>query len=246
MLGFAWAILNPLLAVTTGLIARAAFPHMAGRPLDVDSGIGIVVKASAWAFVSGAIALSTTALTSNLNLISKMYFPRETMPLSIVLASAFDSLIGTAALSLFLPLTGWRPSVAILWVPVLAVLLFMMTLAAALVVSCANLFYRDVKYIVQLLMSYGIFFAPVFYEPGMLGGQWVTLQMLNPIAPILEGLRLSVVNGHNLFVTLENASDASLIWSPWYLGCSIAWAFGGLLSSVIIFHRAQYRFAENV
>ena len=102
------------------------------------------------------------------------------------------------------------------------------------------------EYIVQLLITYGIFFTPVFYEPGMLGGQWVTLQMLNPVAPILEGLRLSVVNGHNLFVTLQNSSDASLIGSPWYLGSSIVWAFGGLFLSAIIFHRAQFRFAENV
>jgi lipopolysaccharide transport system permease protein len=245
-LGFVWAILTPLLVVAAGLIVRAAFLHMAGKPLDVDSAIGIVVKALAWAFVAGAIGFSTTALTGNVNLISKMYFPRETMPLSIVLASALDSMIGTAALSLFLPFTGWRPSGAILWVPVLAVVLFMLTLAAALVVSCANLFYRDVKYIVQVLITYGIFFTPVFYEPGMLGGQWVTLQMLNPVAPILEGLRLSVVNGHNLFVTLQNSSDGSLIWSPWYLGSSIVWAFGGLFSSSIIFHRAQFRFAENV
>jgi homopolymeric O-antigen transport system permease protein len=246
VLGFAWAILTPLLVVTAGLIVRAAFLHMAGRPLDVDSAMGIVVKASAWAFVSGAIGFSTTALTANVNLLSKTYFPRETMPLSIVLASAFDWMIGTAAVAVFLPLAGWRPSISILWVPVLMVVLFVLTLAVALVVSCANLFYRDVKYIVQLLITYGIFFTPVFYEPNFLGAQWVPIQMLNPIAPILEGLRLSVIVGHNLFVTLEGASDGSLIWTPWYLAGSMVWAFGGLLVSAVIFHRAQYRFAEKV
>jgi ABC-type polysaccharide/polyol phosphate export permease len=113
-------------------------------------------------------------------------------------------------------------------------------------VSCGNLFYRDVKHIVQLLISFGIFFTPVFYEPAILGGRWIPLQMLNPLSPILEGLRLSVADGHNLFVTITQAADGAVVWTPLYLCYSMVWAFGGLCLSAVIFHRAQYRFAEYV
>jgi ABC-type polysaccharide/polyol phosphate export permease len=99
---------------------------------------------------------------------------------------------------------------------------------------------------VQLVTSYGLFFIPVFYEPGMLGGgRWVTLQMMNPVAPILEGLRLAAANGHNLLVPLASPGGAT-IWTPWYLWYALTCAVVGLLVSVVIFHRAQYRFAECV
>jgi ABC-type polysaccharide/polyol phosphate export permease len=70
--------------------------------------------------------------------------------------------------------------------------------------------------------------------------------MLNPLAPILEGLRLSVVDGHNLLTPIIRATDGALIWTPLYLGYSLIWAFGGLAISALIFHRSQYRFAEYV
>ena len=246
VMGFAWAILTPVLVVAAGLVVRMAVLQVTGKPLDVAAATGIIVKALAWAFVAGAVLLSTTSLTANVGLISKVYFPRETMPLSIVLASTFDSLIATSLLCVVLPFTGWRPTWAILWVPLLVTLLFALTLAAALLLSCANLFYRDVKYVVQILTSYGMFFTPVFYDPDMLGGRWVTLQMMNPLAPILEGLRLAVANGHNLLLPITEAAGASATWSPLYLCYSALWAIGGLLISAVIFHRAQYRFAEYV
>ena len=244
-MGFAWALITPILVVCAGLLVRGAVLQVGGGHLDGAATMGIAIKALAWAFVAGAVSFATTALTANVGLITKVYFPRETMPLSIVLASTVDSLIGATVLSLFLLAMGWRPTAATMWVPLLAATLFILTLAAAILVSCANLFYRDVKYVVQLATSYGLFFTPVFYEPGMLGGRWVTLQMMNPVAPILEGLRLAVANGHDLLRPLAS-SDGAMIWSPWYLWYAVAAAVVSLVVSVVIFHRAQYRFAECV
>ena len=246
LMGFAWAILSPLFVVAAGVVIRVALLHMAGQRFSIDVASGIVIKGLAWSFVAGAVGFSTAALSGNAPLISKVYFPRETLPLSIILASTFDSLIGSAALTVILPFTGWRPTTAILWVPVLAFVLFTFTLGAGLLVSCANLFFRDVKYLVQLLVNFGIFFTPVFYEPSVLGGRWIALQILNPVAPIVEGLRLSVADGHNLLVTITQASDGAVVWSPFYLLYSMVWAFGGLLIAAVIFRRAQFRFAEYV
>lgn len=246
LMGLAWAVLSPLLVVGAGVVVRVAMLHMAHERFDVSAMTGIVVKGLAWAFVAGAVGFSTTALTGNAPLISKVYFPRETLPLSVILASTFDSLIGSAALCVILPIAGWRPTLAALWVPALALTLFVLTLAMGLLVSCANVFFRDVKYIVQLLIPFGIFVTPVFYEPAVLGGRWIALQMLNPIAPIVEGLRLSVVEGHNLLVPIVQAADGAVVWTPHYLYYSVAWAFGGLLVSAVVFHRAHFRFAEYV
>jgi ABC-type polysaccharide/polyol phosphate export permease len=245
LMGFAWAILSPLLVVAAGIVVRVAMLHMAGERFEIGVAAGIVVKGLAWAFFSGAVGFSTTALTGNAPLISKIYFPREALPLSIIFASTFDSMIGTTALFVALPFIGWQPTLAVLWAPLLVAVLFALTLAVGLMVSCANLFFRDVKYIVQLLLTFGIFFTPVFFEPSVLGGKWVEVQMLNPVAPIVEALRLSVVNGHNLAVTIV-LPDGAIAWSPYYLYYSMVWAFGGLLVSAVVFHRSQYRFAEYV
>ena len=69
--------------------------------------------------------------------------------------------------------------------------------------------------------------------------------MLNPLSPILEGLRLSIVQHHNLLSPLT-APAGFLFWRPWYLAYSAAWAIGGLLFSAIVFHRSERRFAELV
>jgi ABC-type polysaccharide/polyol phosphate export permease len=245
-MGVAWALLAPLLLVAAGVVMRVALLHMVGKPVSMLAVAGIVIKGLAWSFVAGATTFATTALTNNAPLISKVYFPREALPVSVILAASFDSLIGTSTLALIMPLLGWTPSWAILWVPVLVVVLFTLTLAVALLVSCANLFFRDVKYVVQLLVTFGVFFTPVFYDPQALGAKWISVQMLNPIAPILQGLSLAVVNGHNLLSPIIDAADGAVVWSPYYLYYSMACAFGGLVISAVIFHRAHFRFAEYV
>ena len=108
--------------------------------------------------------------------------------------------------------------------PALAVCAFFLTAGLALLVSCANLFFRDVKYVVQVLLTFGIFFTPVFFEPEMFGALGARVMMLNPLAPIMEGLRLSVVLDHNLLdaLVVQGRHGAVLAWIAWYLAYSAA------------------------
>ena len=245
-MGFAWALLAPLLIVAAGVILRVAMLHMAGQPFQPALIATVVVKGLAWSFFAGAVGFSTTALTGNVALISKVYFPRTALTLSVVLACAFDSLIASVFMAVLLPMIGWRPGFAVLWVPVIVALLFLFTLATSLFISCANLFYRDVKYITQSLLTFGILFTPVFFEPGVLGARSIPWQMLNPLAPLLEGLRLSAISGHNLLTPIVQASNGAVVWTPLYLLYSALVAIGGLAASALLFHRAQYQFAEYV
>jgi ABC-type polysaccharide/polyol phosphate export permease len=72
--------------------------------------------------------------------------------------------------------------------------------------------------------------------------------MLNPLSPVLEGLRLAVMEGHNLLTPLSVAVRAGVVpvWEPWYLLYSAAWSFGGLAFAVVLFQRTQFLFAEYV
>jgi lipopolysaccharide transport system permease protein len=241
--GFAWALLIPAAVVLAGMAVRVAVAYASGRQIDMTQLGGMAVKAVPWAFFVGCLSSGTSSLISNLSLVTKIYFPREVLPLSSVLAQSFDSMIGLVLVAMIVPFLGVTASEQLLWVPVLLALLWCLSLAAALLLSCANLFFRDVKYIVQVFLTFGIFVTPVILDAPMFGAIGARIMMLNPVAPILEGLRLSVVSQHNLLEPLA-APAGFLFWRPWYLAYAAAWAIGGLLISAIVFHRAERRFAE--
>ena len=154
----------------------------------------------------------------------------------------------TGALLLLLGF-GMQPTMTLAWVPLLAVIVILLTTASAVFLSCANLFFRDVKYIVQLLLTFGIFFTPVFFEPYMLGDVGGRLLMLNPLAPVLEGLRLCVAQGHDLahpLMQLDALGHEVLVWSPWYLTYSATLACVFFAASVVWFRKLEHLFAEYV
>ena len=245
VMGFFWAIFMPALIVAAGHLVKYAIAHFSGTVVDREAVTALTVKALPWAFFVGAIGFGTSSLVGNIQLVTKIYFPRVVLPLSTTLAQAFDSSIGATALVAVLPFLAMSFSLQLLWVPVLALLLFTFTAGICISLSCANLFFRDVKYIVQVLIMFGIFFTPVFFEPEMFGptGSWIL--MLNPLSPFLEGLRLSVVEGHNLIAPMFTAAEPQVVvWRPWYLLYGVASSVGIFLISILIFHRLEPVFAE--
>ena len=248
-MGFGWALFMPLFIVGAGVIIRLAMAHMSGSEIEPEILAGLAVKALPWAFFIGAIGLATNSLTGNANLVGKVYFPREVLPLAVVFAQGLDLLVGTVVVLLALPLLGVSLSVQQLWLIPLAAGLILFTSGVSLFLACANLFFRDVKYIVQVVLTFGIFLTPVLFEPAMLGPLGARLIMLNPMSPILEGLRLSVIEGHNLLAPLTTLSPAGLtviVWDPWYLAYGAGVSVLGLLASALIFHRSEFAFAEYV
>lgn len=243
--GFAWALLLPMAVVGAGLAVRFAIAFYSGRGLALGQVAGMAVKAVPWAFFVGCLNVATPSLVSNVSLVTKIYFPREVLPLSSILAQTFDSLIGGLIVVVILPFLGVTWSAQLLWVPVLLVTLWFLSLALGLFLSCGNIFFRDVKYLVQVFLTFGIFITPVMLDATMYGPRGSRIMMLNPVAPILEGLRLAVIHHHNL-LTPRLAPDGFLFWRPWYLAYIAVWAFGGLVVSAVIFHRSERRFAELV
>ena len=247
-LGAAWALFMPALVVLSGVLVRFAMSQVTAATFDRTTVAALALKGLGWGFFAGAIGVATPCLATNGNLVSKVYFPREVLPISAVLAQGVDSLVGSLLLLALAPWLGIPLSTGLLWVPLLVALLFCFTTAVALVLSCANVFFRDVKYIVQVLLTFGIFFTPVFYEPAMLGPTGGRVLMLNPLAPLLEGMRLAVLEGQNLLMPLASATSRGEVaaWSPWYLAYSTAWALGGLLVSALVFHRVEPDLSEFV
>jgi ABC-type polysaccharide/polyol phosphate export permease len=242
-LGMLWALLTPALVVLAGVTVRTAIAFSGGAPPDRAALATIAVKAVPWAFFAGSLGFATGSLTANATLLTKVAFPREVLPVSSVLAHVVDMGAGLLAVGVLLLVLGVAPGPAVAWLPLLLALLVLLTLALGLVLSCANLFFRDVKYIVQVLITFGIFFTPVFFEPSMLGPRGARLIMLNPLAPILEGIRLAAVEGHNLMAPLV-ASSGIAVWHPWHLAYSAVWSVGGFVAGTVFFARLERLFAD--
>ncbi len=247
-MGFGWAIFMPALIIVAGLLIKLAMANVAGKSLHPSDISSLMVKALPWSFFVGAIGFAAGSLLSNIALVTKVYLPREVFPVAATVAQAFDTSISAVVLAIALPFLGVTLSWSLLWVPVLVILLFLFTTGVGLFLSCANLFFRDVKYIVQVLLTFGIFFTPVLFDASMVGPTASGLLMLNPLSPFLEGLRLCVVERHNLLEPLMVAGSHGhvLVWTPWYLAYGLVCSLGGLLASALMFHRLEFVFAEYI
>ena len=249
VMGFGWAIFMPVILVLAGAVIRLVMAQAAGVPVNRSDLGAVALKAVPWGFFVGSIGFAVNSLVGNINLITKIYFPREVLPLSAIIAQAFDSAIATAVLVVALPFLGATLSPALLWVPVLALHIAVFTLGVGMLVSCANLFFRDVKYLVQIVLMFGVFATPVFFEPAMLGPRGAGIMALNPLTAPLEGLRLAVFEGHSLLAPIEvQTSSGAMVtgWDPIWLAASAAFSFVLLWASVKLFRRLQFVFAERV
>lgn len=192
IMGLLWAVLMPMIIVGAGMVVRVGMSKLSGTPLPPDNLASLSVKAIPWAFFVSAIRFATASLTSNMNLVTKINCPRIAFPVSAVLSSLFDMVVATVPLIAILAWLGTTPSLMLLWVPVLLGLLVLLVTGLGVALAAANLFFRDVKYIVEVILTFAIFFTPVIYDVEMFG-EWSFWLLLNPIAPILEGLRSAVV-----------------------------------------------------
>ncbi|RJP28756.1 MAG: hypothetical protein C4533_02920 [Candidatus Omnitrophota bacterium] len=231
VMGFFWAIFMPIMAVLAGVLVKKAIAVVSGKPMDFAGVISISVKVLPWTFFISSIRFAVQSLVGNANLVTKVYFPKEVLPLSSTIACLFDFLIAGLALSVMLVFVKVGVSIHLFWLPVIILFLVLFTAGLSLLLSSANLFFRDVKYVVEVILMFGIFFTPVFYEASIFG-KWKALLLLNPVGSLLESI--------NKVVVLHQTPDA-----PWliYAGATSLLTF---FIGMMIFQKNEPYFAENI
>ena len=231
VMGFLWAIFMPMMAVLAGILVKKAISIVSGKPLEFSGIVSISVKVLPWTFFVSAIRFSVQSLVGARELITKIYFPREVIPLASIFACLFDFFIASITLIILLFWIRIGVSIYLLWLFPLLLSLIMLTSGLGLFLSSANLFYRDVKYIVEIILMFGIFFTPVFYDADMFG-KWKVVLLLNPVGSILEAIKNVVV--------LHKSPD--IFWSLYAIIISLMIFFAGFS----IFHKKEPLFAENI
>jgi len=231
VMGFFWAILMPILIVVSGIVVRYAYSMVAHTPLRTGDIASVAIKSVPWAFIVSSIRFTCFSLTGNRDLVVKIYFPKEIFPMAAVLACLFDFCVAFVTLVIFLAFIKIGISIYLLWVPVLLATMVLFCVGIGLIVSAASLFFRDVKYIVEVFLTFGIFFTPVFYDISMFGdrGKWL---LLNPVAPLLDGLSKCIAH--------HEAPDVH-----WYL-YSLTFSLAAFLGGFFLFKHLEPAFAESI
>lgn len=227
VLGFFWSLLNPIAMM---LVFTAVFTvflpnnNIENYPLFVLCGL------LPWNFLSAGILTGISSITSNGNLVNKVYFPREVLPLSSVLANLVNFLLALVVLFVLLlifqtPISPW------IWLlPVVILLHTAFVLGLALILSTLNVFYRDTLMVMDVIMLAWFFLTPVVYslqilpESYELLGRTVDIQRLvyifNPMASIISTYRDLLYFGYrtdlDFFVRTAITSFAILAFGYWF------------------------------
>ena len=197
VLGVAWALITPvaMMLAFTVIFTKVApvNTHAAGVPYALFSYLGLLP----WTFFSTCVSTGGTSLLSNVPLLNKLYCPREVFPIAAMIDAAVDAVIAALVLLLLFPITGFYPKLESLYAPLLLIPLLAFTLGAMLLISAVVVYMRDLRLVLPLIVQVGLFATPVIYSP-VIKTKAVLLgySFLNPLVPVLEGLRRTVLLGH--------------------------------------------------
>ena len=228
-MGAAWAVFMPLLntAMFTVIFTRVA-PLDTGLPYPLYAYCGLVT----WNWFASSTRFAITSLTSNATLVTKVYFPREALPFSAVIVGFVDLLVASLVLVALMAYYGVAPGWSLLFLPVVLLVQLLFTAAIALLGAMANLFYRDVKYLFEIVITVWMFATSVVYPIERVGGTMASLLALNPMTPIIDAYRSVLLEG-----TLPPLAS---------FGAAAFTAAALFAMSWVVFHRAEFRFAENI
>jgi len=147
-----------------------------------------------WGLFTAALNNASRSLTSNQNMVTKIYFPRLVLPLASVLGGLVDFAIASVILVGLMFYYKVTPNVASLWtLPFFLLLSIITALGVALWLSAINVQYRDVNYVLPFLTQFWLFITPVAYSASVISGKWQLVYSLNPMAGVVNGFRWALL-----------------------------------------------------
>ena len=193
LLGVAWAILQPLAFMFVFTLVFAKFGKISsdGSPYALFSYTGLVP----WTFFTTGLTLAVNSVAANIGMVKKIYFPREVFPLGVVAGCLVDFLIAAALVGVLMVIYRVPATAQLIWLPWLIAIEIIFLAAVALFVAALNVFYRDIKYIVPLMVQLGLFVTPVIYSVSKVPAALRPWYMLNPLAVVIDSIRRVVLHG---------------------------------------------------
>ena len=210
ILGVLWTVLQPIALM---LIFTVVFSSI----LRVDTGsipypAFVYIGLLSWNFFAGAVSAASSSVGDHMSIVSKVAFPREVLPFSIILVSLFDFLIAASIFVVLLAYYQILIGTAALFVPVIVLAEMALMTGISLLAASVYVRYRDLRFIVPIVLQMWFFINPIFYAVQNVPQQFQTLYYFNPMAVFIEAFR-SVIFRNQLPdpVSFGIASGVSLL-----------------------------------
>ncbi len=230
LLGGLWAIMQPL---ALALIFTVVFTFFV--PMDTGSTPYVVFSYAAmvpWLLFDTSISSSVVSLVANMGLVSKIYFPREILPIAEVLARLVD--FGIAYILLILFMVYYQLDVftlSWLYLPIILFIQLCLIMGLGLIGSALNVFYRDISHMVVLILKLWMYATPIIYPVSNIPSEYVGYYFINPMAGIIESYRNVLLEGTGLHE---------------YFGLSAVISVTVLVFGYWLFKKLEFQFADIV
>lgn len=230
LLGAFWGLGKPLLelAVFTTVFGTVLNAPSDDAPYPLFVYTGIVM----WTFVAGALPRATDSLVSHSGLVANLPFPKATIPVAAVSAALFDATLAATLLAVAMLYYDAPVTIHLMWLlPVGAILVAFVT-ACSVILAALNVFYRDVKHVVDLGVRVLFFLTPVVYASSAVPERLRFWYHLNPLVGIFESVRTALITGASpQFISLAYPAVATVLLGTF---------------ATTLFVRAEPYFAESV
>lgn len=180
-LGVLWSFVNPLLTV---LVYALVFPYILKTQQD-NYLIFLIVAIIPWNFFTTVISQGTTTILVNGNIIKKVYFPREILPISIVASGLVNFFISSIIILVFVIGSGIGLSPYVLFLPLVAITQAIFSLGIIFILSAINVYIRDIEYIVNFIVTMLFYGTPILYSASMFPERIRWILNLNPLTHII-------------------------------------------------------------
>ena len=228
ILGILWSFLNPLLQLAVYSVIFGAL--LAGG--DKTYHIYICVALIPWTYFTTAITQSAFTVIGNADIIKKVYFPREILPISVVTSETVTFLISSILILLFTLGYGLGLTINIVFYPLILLVQYVLLIGISLIVSSVTVYFRDLQHFIGVLLQLFFYATPIVYAVDVIPANFRWILKFNPMTYIIEGYR-------DIFWG-QTAPDISTLL--------IVLAIGIVLCIVgyLIFNKLQKRFAEEL
>jgi len=254
LLGFTWNLLNPLLQMVIYTVVFTYF--MPGGtpmfPLKLLTGTAI------FSLFTTGVTNGTTSVTGNTALVSKIWFPREVLPVAAIVSNLVTFASRISILVVAMIIYRHPPAWSLLWLAVCAVLVTMvLATGAAVLLSALNVYFRDVQHFLDLILLALFWFTPIIWSYGFVanelinrfGPRWERLAMLNPLTPVVTVFERVLYNPAALPPDGQHQFELILRPTSWHLqnlGYSLVVGLVLLYIGLRVFSRLEGSFVENL
>lgn len=226
--GFLWTLLNPLLML---VVYSVVFQFVFRTGIEHYS-IYLFICLMPWNAFANTIAVGTPCIANNASILKKVYFPREILPLAVVISNTIQYFFSAVIIFIALLISGVGVSWFALFLPLIVLIQAIFSLGVVFILCSINVYMRDVQYMMNPIMMIWMYACPILYSISMIPEKYLSIYKLNPMVSIMQGYQDILYS--KTWPDFTNLGIVALV------------SVVILIIGYLIFNKLQRRFVEEV